>query len=406
MGQAEGEGDGSRASAGPCSIRRAGARAALESRVLLNASPAARLAAHHVAHHGKPVGQERRSSCRGQPYEQAATPAEKINKAYANFLSAFNNMLSNYVQSINEQSTGLVSVSTTVQGDYSTPPLPSTILVADASVFGPEGDYSSAVTATAVLGPATLGTVYITGSSGNYLIITPAIGTATTLPSGTTLAASVPTSAQTSAMSIFPSYITNSTIQLAIGLVQYFNNLPIKLPPENAPPHTPVQRGAIQYYVYQNIASSLSTSLKQLLLAIPLPTTPGSDLQIYQSAVDSAVAQSNQQILDGVQQIFNRTLLVNAQEPANRLGEDFNSSSGSSTGSTVARRRLHPLAVALRPLPPEEPSNTVAKRVKLSSRPIPQWAAVRPRPDICCTDSRGSSLADTVQSGVEPGVAQ
>ena len=263
------------------------------------------------------------------------TPVQKINKQYAEFTTAFNNVLGKYVQSINEQSTGQVSVSTSVQGNYATPPLPATILVQDASVFGPEGNYSAPVTATALFGNATLGTVNITGSSGNYLIINPSAGTAITLPSGTVLSANVPTSAQTSAISIFPSYITNSTIQMAINLVQYFNNLPIKLPPENAPPHTPVQRGAIQYYVYQNIASSMSTSLQQLLLAIPLPTTPGSDLQIYQDSVDSAIAQSNQQILDGVQQIFNRTLLVNAQAPANRLGENFNSGTGSSTGSST-----------------------------------------------------------------------
>ena len=124
------------------------------------------------------------------------------------------------------------------------------------------------MTATAVLGAATLGTVYLTGSSGSSLIINPTLSTATTLPTGTVLAANGPTSAQSSAQSIFPSYITNSTIQMGMNLVEYFNSLPIKLPPENAPPHTPVQRGAIQAYVYQNIAGSISTSLQQLLLAI------------------------------------------------------------------------------------------------------------------------------------------
>jgi hypothetical protein len=50
----------------------------------------------------------------------------------------------------------------------------------------------------------------------------------------------------------------------------------------------------------------------------------------------SAITGSEQQVLDGVEQIFNRTLLVNAQAPANRLGEDFNSGSGSSTGSSTS----------------------------------------------------------------------
>ena len=300
---------------------------------MLNASTPTRMTVSHIAHHIDHSAKHGASTSHGTG---RLTPIEKIDQQYANFTTGFNNVLDSYVQSINEQSTGLVSVNTTVEGNYSTPPLPSTILVADAAVFGPEGDYTNPVTATAVLGSATLGTVYITGSSGNYLIITPAQGTATTLPTGTVLSASVSTSAQSSAQSIFPSYITNSTIQMGMNLVEYFNNLPIKLPPKNAPPHTPIQRGAIQSYVYQSIAGSQANSLQQLLLAMTLPTTTGSDLQIYQAAVDSAIAASNQQVVDGVRQIFNRTLLVNALAPANRLGEDFNSSSGSSTGSSTS----------------------------------------------------------------------
>jgi hypothetical protein len=309
---------------------------ALEPRVLLSATATHRAQASAISHHGAhPVASNSHHAKVSAPAKRL-TPVQKINQAYASFTTAFNNVLDSYVQSINEQSTGQVSVSTTVQGGYSTAPLPSTILVADASVFGPEGDYSSPVTATALLGTASLGTVYITGSSGNYLIINPSQSTATTLPTGTVLAANVSTSAQSSAQSIFPSYITNSTSQMGMNLVEYFNNLPIKLPPKNAPPHTPIQRGAIQAYVYQNIAGGEANSLQQVLLAMTLPTTAGSDLQIYQAAVDSAIAESNRQILDGVQQIFNRTLLVNAQAPANRLGEDFNSSSGSSTGSSTS----------------------------------------------------------------------
>ena len=147
---------------------------------------------------------------------------------------------------------------------------------------------------------------------------------------------------------------------MAIGLVRYFNKLPIKLPPENAPPHTPVQRGAIQTFVYQSIvgtaaatleqsvAGGSSTSLQQLLLAIPLPTTTGSDLQIYKAAVASAIAESRQQLRDGIALVFNRTLLVNAQPPANRLGQNFNSStgsssSGSSSSTTGSSSHRHPL---------------------------------------------------------------
>ena len=171
-----------------------------------------------------------------------------------------------------------------------------------------------------------------------------------TLPVNTVLTASIFSNAQTSAATIFPTYVIDSTIEMAINLVKYFNSLPIKLPAENAPPHTPVQRGAIQGYVYDSIAAvstsslyqytdgTVPPSLQQLLLQIPLPTTPGSDLEIYKEAVMSAIAESHQQLNDGITQIFNRSLLVSAQPPANRLGENFNSSSGgsSSTGSSTS----------------------------------------------------------------------
>ena len=213
-------------------------------------------------------------------------------------------------------------------------------------MFGPEGVFSPQVTANAVLGTVSLGQFTLSGSSGNLLIVNTTQSPSVELPVGTVLTASVPTTAQSSAASIFPSYITDSTIQMAINLVRYFNKIPIKLPPENAPPHTPVQRGAIQTFVYDSIAAMKGTSLyqytngnsppslQQLLLEIPLPTTAGSDLQIYKASVTSAIAESHQQLKDAVTQIFNRSLLVNAQPPANRLGENFNSSSGSSTSGS------------------------------------------------------------------------
>ncbi len=51
-------------------------------------------------------------------------------------------------------------------------------------------------------------------------------------------------------------YLTNRARQMAINLVVYFNGFPIKLPAFNPPPHTPTQRGAIQSYVYQQVAEA------------------------------------------------------------------------------------------------------------------------------------------------------
>jgi hypothetical protein len=314
---------------------------ALEPRILLNASSLTSLHAARLAHRAEQTAARASQHAAATASQHAAasrlpkrlTPTQEINAQYAAFTTAFNNVLDAYVQSIFEPSTNTVPVSATVTVAYTTPA--TTILVNNASVFGPAGNFSPPVTATATLGTASLGTLTLTGSAGNLLVINLAQSTATNLPVGTVLSANVPVSAQSSAAAIFPSYITSSTTLMATTLVQYFNSIPIKLPAKNTPPHTPTQRGALQSYVYQNIAGSLATSLQQTLLAIPLPTTPGSDLQIYQAAVDSAIAQSRQYVLNGITEIFNRTLLVNAQAPANRLGQTFNTGTGSTTTGSI-----------------------------------------------------------------------
>jgi hypothetical protein len=313
----------------------------LEPRLLLSALSESSASAARITH----VAQTQLHHVKAAHPHKRVTPSQAVNAAYAAFTAGYNNVLNDYVKSIDEQSSNTVTVSATVTSAF-TPPS-SVIEVDNAAVFGPEGPFNPAVIANAVLGTVSLGAVTLSGSSGNSLIVSSSQPLTTALPVGTVLTASVPARAQTSASSIFPTYVIDSTIQMAIGLVRYFNSLPIKLPPENAPPHTPVQRGAIQTFVYQSIvgtaaatleqtvAGGSSTSLQQLLLAIPLPTTTGSDLQIYKAAVASAIAESRQQLMDGIALVFNRTLLVNAPPPANRLGENFNSSSGSgSSGSS------------------------------------------------------------------------
>ena len=263
-----------------------------------------------------------------------------------------------------------------------TPPS-AVIQVDNAAVFGPEGVFTPQVIANAVIGTVSLGQFTLSGSSGNNLIVDTTQSANVQLPVGTVLTASVPTSAQSSAASIFPSYITDSTIQMAINLVRYFNRLPIKLPPENAPPHTPVQRGAIQTFVYESIAAMNGTSLyqytngssppslQQLLLEIPLPTTTGSDLQIYKAAVTSAIAESHQQLKDGITQIFNRTLLVSAQPPANRLGENFNSSTGSSSSGSSSSSSGSSAPRAARARPPPDVTDVIRAPVALVSATSP-----------------------------------
>jgi len=306
--------------------------APLDQRLLL--SGGGKLGSHpeHSAAHVEPLAARASLHAKVTHPLKRLTPVAEINAQYTAFLTAFNQQLDSYVVSLNQQSTGTVTVSATVTAAYAAGS--PTIEVDDAAVFGPAGTFSKPVLATATVGSAPpIGTFTLTGSSANTLTINVADSSFIPMSVGTVLTATVPASAANSASSIFPSYVINSTTQLAITLVKYFNGLPVVLPKENAPPHTPVQRGAIQKYVYQNIASSEATSLQQLLLAIPLPTTADGDLEIYRAAVNSAVAASRLQVINGIQQIYARIFLISATPPANRLGEIFNTSSTSGSGS-------------------------------------------------------------------------
>jgi hypothetical protein len=209
--------------------------------------------------------------------------------------------------------------------------------VNNAAVFGPNGTFPAALTATASVGGVTVGTFTLTGRSGNILLLDTAQSSPVNLASGTVLTASVPISATSSAAVIFPAFINARTQEMAINLVVYFNGFPIKLPAFNAPPHTPTSRGAMQSFVYTSLTSGSPTSLVGLLQLIPLPTTTSSDLAIYDQAVLAAIEQSRERVLAGVNQIFSGKLKVAAPQPANRLGTQQNTTSLTSTnGNAIA----------------------------------------------------------------------
>ena len=181
----------------------------LEPRLLLSAPAVSSPGAAHAAEAAKRVKHHTAHTEHAAHPPKRLTPAQEINAQYALFSTAFAGVLNAYVQAINEQSTNTVAVTATVTATY-TPPA-GVIQVNTAAVFGPAGPFPSPVPAEALLGTVRLGTFSLTGSSGNYLIINPESPTNVELPVGTVLTASVPTSSQTSAASIFP--ITSSTPQ-------------------------------------------------------------------------------------------------------------------------------------------------------------------------------------------------
>jgi hypothetical protein len=256
------------------------------------------------------------------------TPAQQINKAYAQFLANFQAVEIAYVQTLSQQSSGTMPVSTTLTAPYLAGS--ASMQVQDPAVFGTPSP-SSPVSATALVAGVPVGTFSLIGSSGNQLAINAAQSSLVSLAQGTVLSAQVSVSASTSAATIFPSYITAGTRQLAVQLVSYFNNLPFKLPRKFAFPHQPRQTGALQQYVAQLTVGASSTSLEQSLLAVTLPQTPGSDLQIYDATINTMVNSSRLQMLDGVKQIFAGKFQV--------IPTNFSGTSGltasSGTGSTT-----------------------------------------------------------------------
>lgn len=289
----------------------------LDRRLLLSADSANATHSEHVR-----ASSHSRASGR-------VTPAEEINSQFAQFLIAFQAVEESYVQTLNQSSTGTVTVSTTLTSPYLAGT--ASMQVQDAAVFGTEGQFNPQVTATALVGTVSVGTFILTGSSGNTLAINTATSSAISLATGTTLTAQVPTSASSSAASIFPSYIISSTDQLAVKLVAYFNSLPFKLPRMFAFPHQDQRSGAIQQYVYQLVAGASSKSLQQTLLAVTLPQTAGGDLQIYQAAVNTAVNATRLQMLSGVEQIFAGKLQV---VPTSLSGTSASTTGTGSTSST------------------------------------------------------------------------
>ncbi len=276
----------------------------LEARVLLSARAAAMTNARHAP-----------------ALVRRPTPAAEITAQYNEFMKDFMTVEGYYVTAINE--TGpTVTVTATVTANYPSAFGTGSIQVNNASVFFPSGS-TTPVTATATGGNgATIGTLFLTGfvASSNMLLVSSTTPSSLTVPAGSTLTANVTSSSAASAASILPSFLINRANLMAINLVQYFNSLPLKLPYFNTPPHTPNNRGAIQLYVYGAVAGGGPTSLLQSLLAIPLPTSTGSPLQIYNLTVMAAIMQSEAQTLSTVSEIYAGQHRVAITSPNNRYG--------------------------------------------------------------------------------------
>jgi hypothetical protein len=170
----------------------------LETRTLLS----------HAAHGAQVVARTSAVAHTARPSAVAhtarVTPANEINAAYAAFVVDFFNIEQQYIQSINSNSTGTTTVTANLTQPYTAGT--TTMIVDNATVFGPDGTFSKPVIATvSVAGVPTGSAFVITGRSGtNTLIINPSQSSNVSLTPPVALTATVTTTSQSSAASIFP----------------------------------------------------------------------------------------------------------------------------------------------------------------------------------------------------------
>ena len=279
----------------------------LEPRLLLSASAEPAASAAHIAAERRSTRLELHHAKAAHPSRSASRPPRKSTPSTPLSRSAFTNVLNDYVNRSTSNPPTHVTVSATVTAAY-TPPS-AVIQVDDASVFGPEGTFTPPIVANAIIGTVSFGSVTLTGSSGNLLIV----------------------SIRAAADGFIARRHRSDSQRPHLGAKQRRIDLPDVHHRQHDPdghqsgevlqqasdqaarrrtrrrtrPFSAVRsrRSSIEVSPALRRRASISIrtaasppSLQQLLLAIPLPTTAGSDLQIYKAAVTSAIAESHQQL--------------------------------------------------------------------------------------------------------------
>lgn len=301
---------------------RPGAWDALEGRIVLSSvwkSPAAAIAPlpwwRGQAALQRPAMPARPSLSRPTPARPTPvrpvhqTPAVVIEQQYAAFAADFATAARAYLNTLAAGSQGgTVTVSTTLTAPYT--PNSGVMAVADPTVFGSPTP-AAPIVITALVDGAPMNSYQVTGVIGNVLTGVSSLGGLVhnpALPAGAVLQAQVTIPASPGAVADvagqFQVYIAERTLQLSQELVTAFNRMPIRLPKLPGPYHTHRPPTAIQTFLANQIAGPSPTSLLQQLLALPLPTTTGSAVDLYIASASTVIASSEQQVREGVRLLF------------------------------------------------------------------------------------------------------
>jgi hypothetical protein len=241
------------------------------------------------------------------------TPAQKIAQEYAAFAADFQAAQDVYLAAIGGTGAG-VATATLVQ-----PMNPTTgLLVVDDASGLPLPTATSPMTLSASVDGTAVGLYQASGVVGTTLtqvqVYDPTqsafrsfLPTDASLPAGTEISVSVagPDSGDTDALDQFETYVTGRLQSMSQTLITYLNRLPIKLPRSPGRPRNPGPRNAVQLVVFRQLTGNTPSSLKNVLLAIPTPTSSSAtDLAFYQATASQAISTSQEALLESFRLTF------------------------------------------------------------------------------------------------------
>jgi hypothetical protein len=241
------------------------------------------------------------------------TPVQKIAQEYASFAADFQAVQAVYLAAIGGSGSG---VATATLAQAMSPN--SGLMVVDDTSGLPLPTATTPMTLTASVNGSVVGLYQAGGVVGTTLtqvqVFDPTqnafrafLPTDASLPAGTVLSASVsgPDSGDTDALSQFQTYVTGRLQTMSQTLITYLNRLPIKLPRSPSTPRNPGPRNAVQLVVFRQLTGNTSSSLKNTLLAIPVPTSSSAtDLAFYQATTQQAIATSQNALLESFRLTF------------------------------------------------------------------------------------------------------
>jgi hypothetical protein len=233
------------------------------------------------------------------------TPAVVIDQQYAAFSADIAAAVAVYQENLELGAVQSQPVTLTLFSPYN----PGDTTLDVGSLTFPPPTEEAPLILSAILPDGTANPFQATGGGGGILTGVTFLGeegTDVPLPAGTSLETRIPfdQAVVNDVANQYTNYVSQRTLTLSRDLVSYFNRLPIRLPRLPGPYFTPRPETAIQFYLSNQIAGQGPQLLLQQLLALPLPSSTGSAVDLYVQSASSIIEGSRQQVNEGVRLLF------------------------------------------------------------------------------------------------------